>query len=266
MGLLSKGTPLSWPDSLQHLSYVKYHGILQFLHVYRQQRGRQGDAFLWGDEVEHIILKLEQMNNQKHVSLSLRAADLISTLESQSPDSKEANYLPEYGRFMVEATPHAPYGGTTLDLRRVEQNMRERRTQIHKILHHDERLITLTVFPMLGVGSFAATTSGDPRLCEVRGPVAESDYIMDEIIGAHPRFATLSRNIRLRRGRRVDIRVPLYQDVNTQRDLPLLIRQEEERLAALDAANPGRTPRPSDIDHTRVIHMDAMAFGMGNAC
>ena len=36
-----------------------------------------------------------------------------------------------------------------------------------------------------------------------------------QIINPHPRFATLTRNIRLRRGSKVNIRVPLFRDVST---------------------------------------------------
>lgn len=40
----------------------------------------------------------------------------------------------------------------------------------------------------------------------------ESEYISDAVINPHPRFGCLARNIRQRRGRHVDIRVPLYID------------------------------------------------------
>jgi hypothetical protein len=49
----------------------------------------------------------------------------------------------------------------------------------------------------------------------VGGPRTESDYIGDGIINPHPRFGTLTANIRQRRGSKVNIRVPLFRDVNT---------------------------------------------------
>ena len=107
-----------------------------------------------GDEVEHLILRLD--SSTKKVQLSLRAAELIEALEPESdgaaahPDDQSAHFLPEYGRFMIEATPARPYGGFTADLRMVEHNMRIRRTMIEKLLQPQERLITLTVFPLLG--------------------------------------------------------------------------------------------------------------------
>jgi hypothetical protein len=43
----------------------------------------------------------------------------------------------------------------------------------------------------------------------------ESKWAPDEVINPHPRFGTLTQNIRKRRGQKVDIRIPLYQDTKT---------------------------------------------------
>ena len=72
---------------------------------------------------------------------------------------------------------------------------------------------------------------------------SKSDYVDDIIINSHPRFGTLTRNIRKRRGKKVDIRVPIYKDINTN----LTEATEDE-------------PYPGSI------HMDAMGFGMGSCC
>ena len=39
-GLLVKGTPLPWEESLQWLSYVREHGVMQFIHTYNQRKDR----------------------------------------------------------------------------------------------------------------------------------------------------------------------------------------------------------------------------------
>jgi glutamate--cysteine ligase catalytic subunit len=346
MGLLSKGTPLDWAASQRYHAYVKQAGIKQFLNIYKAQKDRADDQFLWydgtqarytgaahghrkscadtsratwvshvsstqqaaspsslifvccvhvalclptapasrGDEVEHLLIRMDPA--MKRVQLSLRAAEIIDKLEeagssdnshSNNVDAagaaaapKSANFLPEYGRFMIEATPSRPYGGFTADLRMVEQNMRERRAQIASVLHPNERLITLTSFPLMGVGDdFAFCESGPVQ--PVAGSVADSDYITDSIIGAHPRFATLSRNIRTRRGSRVDIRVPLFQDENTAKDMAAEDAREQAHLAEVLRARrsadlPPHPPRPADVNPLKEIHMDAMAFGMGCAC
>lgn len=51
MGLLSKGTPLSWPETKQYAEHVRENGIQQFIHQYHKHKGRQGDCLQWGDEV-----------------------------------------------------------------------------------------------------------------------------------------------------------------------------------------------------------------------
>mgnify|MGYP006199421425 CR=1 FL=1 len=43
-------------------------------------------------------------------------------------------WVPEYGAWMVEATPNRPYTGYTTDLLRVERNMRLRRKRFLTVL------------------------------------------------------------------------------------------------------------------------------------
>lgn len=51
MGLLSEGSPLSWPETKALANHVRKHGIIQFINLYKLLRDRQGDILKWGDEV-----------------------------------------------------------------------------------------------------------------------------------------------------------------------------------------------------------------------
>lgn len=53
MGLLRLGVPLSWEECKGQADHVRYHGVQQFLNIWRQLKDRQGDGLLWGDEVSH---------------------------------------------------------------------------------------------------------------------------------------------------------------------------------------------------------------------
>lgn len=253
MGLLSQGTPLGWEASKQYHAYVKEHGVAQFLHLWRALRERPDDEFKWGDEVEYMVLRVD--SEARTTRLSLRADEIIGALNESAAAVRaaaggrpfQAAFLPEYANYMVEATPGEPYLNTSADLRLVELNMRLRRQMIEKALRPGERVLSLGSFPRLGVGRYS-----DPEV-RTGGPVTESRYIGDGLISPHPRFATLTRNIRLRRGSRVDIRVPLFQDERTAE------AAEAERRAAEPS---GGLP----YDPAREVHMDAMAFGMGSAC
>jgi len=121
------------------------------------------------------------------------------------------NWVPEYGAWMVEATPDRPYTGYTTDLLRVERNMRLRRKRLLTALDEDEVAPTISAYFLLG----AQGEDGSVPPTKIGGPQTMSEYIGDDIINPHPRFGTLTANIRQRRGDKVNIRVPLFRDTNT---------------------------------------------------
>lgn len=125
--------------------------------------------------------------------------------------SEGCKWVPEYGAWMVEATPNAPYRGFANDLLRVERNMRLRRKRMLCVLAENEIAPTVSSFPLLG----ALGNDGTVPPSEVGGEKTQSSYIGDAIINPHPRFGTLTENIRKRRGEKVYIGVPLFQDTNT---------------------------------------------------
>lgn len=69
-----------------------------------------------------------------------------------------------------------------------------------------------------------------------------SQFINDFIINSHPRFGCLARNIRTRRGKKVEILVPIFKDKETSIE------------------------KTTDEPFPGYIYMDAMPFGMGSTC
>jgi hypothetical protein len=70
----------------------------------------------------------------------------------------------------------------------------------------------------------------------------KSRFTNDYIINSHPRFGCLARNIRLRRGKKVEILVPIFKDTNTSIE------------------------KTQDEPYPGYIYMDSMPFGMGSSC
>lgn len=204
------GEPLQWSDSKPFVAFVREHGIQQFIHTYNRLKGRRGDCLKWGEEVEYMIIKKNAATRQ--VFLSLRADTILHQLmeeEHNLGDKALASWRPEYANYMLEGTPFKPYGGSLNSLLRVEQNMRERRALVQAYLEPDELLLTFTTFPLMGAEDFTW-----PHY-KPFGKIARSLFLPDEIINPHPRFGTLTGNIRERRGGKVCILVPLYLDSNT---------------------------------------------------
>ena len=95
-------------------------------------------------------------------------------------------FHPEYGRYMLESTPGAPFSGTPKDLVSVEADMRFRRQIIRSHLEPHELPITLTAWPRLGVtdGPFTdPETFPDPQ-----GSSSRSQYVGQLLTNPHARF------------------------------------------------------------------------------
>lgn len=243
MGLLTEGSPLSWPETKKLAKHVREHGIKQFINLYERLKDRQGDVLKWGDEVEYVLIRFDDDNQVAQVAL--RAEELLALLqekELQDPDGVKSLWRPEYGAYMIEGTPGKPYGGLLAHFNVVEANMKYRREELSALLKPGEAVMSITNFPRLGCPKFSyppfETRPNDPECA------AQSLFFPDEaIFPGHPRFKTLTRNIRMRRGQKVSINLPVYKDEKTK--IPV----------------EGSLPEMPDY-----VHMDAMGFGMGCCC
>ncbi|KAL5119876.1 glutamate--cysteine ligase [Pleosporales sp. CAS-2024a] len=265
------GTPLEWPEAKKVASHVRSWGIEQLLAIWRNAKGKERDALLWGDEIEYLVVCYDE--EKRKVRLSLRQADILAALASDEkllqqgggvPDVQTGDahshenpapvFHPEFGRFMLEATPGKPWGIGFKDLLDVEPNMKWRRKIAKEHMESNEFPITLTTFPRLG--SPDCIIPAFP----VSGPKLRSQFVPDEIANPHIRFPTLAANIRSRRGRKVQVNVPVFRDENTPWPW-------KDPTVNYDLHN---WPEDDDVRNgaakDNFIHMDAMAFGMGSCC
>lgn len=114
--------------------------------------------------------------------------------------------------------------------------------------------ITLTTFPRLG------TTGDVSPYFSTSGEKLRSQFLPDEVANPHIRFPTLAANIRSRRGRKVEINVPVFRDERTPWPF-------KDPTVNYDLH---KWPEDDDVRQGAVkenhIYMDAMAFGMGSCC
>lgn len=256
MGLLSLGTPLDWHSSKKYNEHVRQNAITQLINIFKQHANRNSDKFYWGDEVEYMMIDIDQ--DRKTAKLSIDKDYVLYDLNDPEKSQKKAvsndiSFHPEYGRFMIEATPLNPYDGTKLeDYLYVEENMKKRREICESELPSNVRLLTLTSYFRMGCRNFTSPPA------EAIGRASQSLFLPDEIINRHVRFPTLTANIRKRKGCKVSINLPMYPDVNTKLlddTIPLdrgLFASDKEPF--LGAATPG------------FVYMDSMGFGMGSSC
>uniref|UniRef100_A0A2L2YGB8 Glutamate--cysteine ligase n=1 Tax=Parasteatoda tepidariorum TaxID=114398 RepID=A0A2L2YGB8_PARTP len=252
MGLLTEGSPLSWEETKKYADHVRQHGVIQFIKLYHRLKDRQNDCLKWGDEIEYMIIKFD--HESKSAKVCLKAEPLLSVLQEKEKENNgdvKALWRPEFGAYMIEGTPGKPYGALSSHFNVVEANMKFRRDEVTTLLQEDESILCLTSFPRLGCPNFTVPpTQIDPKTSALRSLFFPDDAVYD----GHPRFKTLARNIRERRGKKVIINVPIYKDVNTPDPFIEDFSQLGDDGEAKEAAKPNH------------VYMDTMGFGMGCSC
>ncbi|EMG45597.1 GCS1 Glutamate--cysteine ligase [Candida maltosa Xu316] len=256
MGLLSLGTPLNWDESKKYNEHVRTNGITQLINIFNQHQHRKHDKFLWGDEVEYMLI---DVNDRDHTArLAIDKDYIINDLNDPEKllplaDEKNVSYHPEYGRFMIESTPARPYDGNSIsDYLYVEKNMVTRREICQDNLPREIRLLTFTSFPRMGCNVFTSPPA------KPNGVASQSLFLPDEIINRHVRFPTLTANIRKRKGHKVSINLPMYPDKYTKLlDDSIPANRDyfdSDKEPWIGASKPG------------YVYMDSMGFGMGSSC
>lgn len=263
MGLLAAGTPLPWCEARNLQERIRTEGIEQLLQVFKAAAKRENDPLLWGDELEYMMIELDsnQQNAMVDVIHDKILTDLNTTDKNYLCQENEIEFHPEYGRFMIEATPESPYHMLKFNDTFIEDNMKRRRIVADTLLSEYNQpengkkyvVLALTSFPRLG--SDQSINIQHPW--NHKNSASRSIFLPDEVINRHVRFPTLTANIRERRGEKVCINIPMYKDLNTpDHDTTVYERNWfiPEDMESLKASKPGH------------IYLDAMGFGMGSSC
>lgn len=214
MGILPEGAVLSWSETKALSSFVQEHGIQQFINLYRKSKDRRGDPFKWGDEIEYMIVKFNDAKREAKVAC--KSEELLEILnEREERNASTALWRPEYGAFLLESSPLQPFQGDFTHFKTVEPDMRRRRAEVQELLEDDECIMTLVNSLRFGCKNFTYPAMkpqpDDPN------SYAKSLFIPDEaIFGGHPRYHMLSRNILAKRGERTQVKIKVFEDVNTK--------------------------------------------------
>lgn len=267
MGLQAKGRPLPWPEAKNYFGHIRERGLTQLLNIWDKHKNRRDDRFLWGEEIECMLIAFDDKN--RNAKLALDQDEVLPELESyvdvHGGESRTVpSFQPEYGRHQIESTPGSPYSGSLSDLAQVEENMRERRDLIRqhtatKNIHHIPS--TVATYPRMGV----STDFTDP----VQKPTAHDRSIFFPETGLtsmHPRYLSIADGIKSRRGGPPCVNIPIFRDFNTARPFEDPIPHSNYREALpdhifLDAVGFGPsscslqvTMQATDIGQARVLY------------
>ena len=234
MGVLKVGgNPLSWEQTKVYREKIKLFGLIQFVKNYNRMKNKEDFAFKWGDEVEHYIVNVDETN--KTTSLCLNGDKVLSklhALNSGLPENQQIEWKPEYSNFMVESSPGAPYSDSLDQLALVEDNMLTRRNQALKVLNEQEKIITMTHFPLIGCKRFTKPAY-DVRP-ENNDKMTKSIFFPSQAMSRHPRHKAFTKALYKRKGKKLTGNIPIYSDTNTSSPFKENFTDEEDSCSCLE--------------------------------
>jgi len=145
-------------------------------------------------QIEYMVITFPE-DGSKRALLSLRQSEILEELKDVVLDLKDEEpeksmvvptFHPEYGRYMLESTPGAPYSGSLKDLTSVERNMRFRRKLAKCHLKDNEFPITITSYPRLGVTDTPFTVP--EAWSEADSDASQSLFVGQGVTNPHARF------------------------------------------------------------------------------
>ena len=239
------GRVLEYDESKPFFKIIKDKFIEVVINALKSEKSCRYPLFGFEFEFQKITINDEK----KHVYLDITAQDDILKSSKYNLHS-EFQISHEYGGWMIESIHNNPFNFNEIE--KIPQTIINLYTYLNNKIGQN-KILSLANFPLLGVGNYFIEQDylklinneeeKDEKeeikllLEQIKtNPYSKSIYTSDMIINRHPRFAGLTKNIRTRRGSKVEIKVPIFKDINT---------------------NLNNEPFPN------FVHMDSMAFGMG---
>ena len=169
MGFLKvQGQVLTYNDykDPEAIARYKMHGIKQFVALYTANKDKfiPLDDLKWGEEMEYQIYQCASVGSgedeRKRMLLSNQGPQQIKEFnESNSNLEHDILLMPEFGGWMVEAVPAAPYGSIVdaSELLSCEEKLHQRRAVLDKYFkERGLQLVSMTNVPSLGTPGHVA--------------------------------------------------------------------------------------------------------------
>ena len=80
------------------MTYVRQHGVDQFIQHYRRHATKQRDTLLYGDEIEYGLFKLSSSG----ASLSLRGDEVRSLLSNREAEERRQDHRTRHAEASVD--------------------------------------------------------------------------------------------------------------------------------------------------------------------
>ena len=271
------GKALDFYESEKYFKIIKDSFVKYVIHAFKEIKTKNYNIPLFGYEIELHSIHIDHTN--KKVYLDLTAQEKIQRL-SKTHLRLGYDISQEFGGWMIEATHGTPFEYKKIYLlydsvKNLYQYLRDKfgnenilfistyprlgvgeyflegisdeedekiedstNKNCQKNLNEEEKNSEIKKIENKNI--INEEKNIPKKTLEEENTISKSLFFSDKCINKHPRFGCLARNIRERRGEKVEIKIPIYKDQNTNLNIT-----KEEPFADQ-------------------IYMDAMGFGMGN--
>jgi len=232
---ISTSEYLDWPEIEQILDVLKAKALDELVRIYHNAKDFDNYPFKFGDEIEFSLVKFNHSKKKVHLLLKAETLfDVINKSREEQEELKQVEFHKEYTAYMIETIPGVPYDDDINTLCKIQENFKLRRKLISNFLDKDERVLSLTCFPMLGCNEFTWPIH-EPS---PNGGCFNSIFFPDEAINNEKAFIMATKNMNSRRNGKERIYVPIYFDTNTPKpfneDLPMLSEEEKNSVQKTD--------------------------------
>lgn len=234
-------TTLDYASSKGLQQQSKELAVEQLIRIYKKYSKlvlNQKEKLKYGYELELHMIERDEKNPEKFNA----CYDTQYLVGKKGPLFE---ICPECGAWQLEIIPLSPMEGFT-HAGDLFNSLRCFFKNVYAFTKPGMEILSLPFLPLMGTRQFREDLEMEGKSKEeiVEGNIySRSEMISDEITRQHPRYLTITRTVRERRGENPKILAPLYKDKKTQMDEP---HQDE-----IEAG---------------YVHLDALVFGMGLCC
>ncbi|KAK2194712.1 bifunctional Glutamate-cysteine ligase catalytic subunit/Glutamine synthetase-guanido kinase [Babesia duncani] len=220
MGYLTSSEPLGYEMTRQVQERMRRLATFELLVTYYCNINKRFSDRMFGDELEFMILHLDaEESNVKVVPCSAHMMKYFS--EIKNDEYIKFSVHPEFASYMIEAIPKDLFNLEKDFAVTVLESMKHQRETINKILKKmgikNSYAFTLSSFPLLGCKDsiYLGNEDFQSLLLKKNGGL-RTLYAPDMLASPHPRFLALARNIRCRRGKRVNVLARRHVPLTTE--------------------------------------------------
>ena len=222
MGLLYGETEhiIPYDQSKKQQKLIRKNAALQLFELLKRFKGFEKtteEEDKYGTEAEAYLLDKVVLDNKTLYSVNIDTPEYMKV--NNIKHKQHIELKEEFSAWLIEILPAHPFKNK-LDIREIWNHFRYITDNLTNNQQNKAKLlISGSILPNMGTLNYYIPPNGQPVPLEKReglNELSRSKTFLDSTITNHARFKGLTLNVKMRRGKKPEIKVPIYQDKDTK--------------------------------------------------